>query len=623
MNAVPFWIGSITSRLRFCWVYAVAAALMACQAAATSPNVLLIMTDDQGYGDLSIHGNPYLQTPHLDSLARSSVRFDRFYVNSFCAPTRAALLTGRHSLRTGCHGVTHHREAMKLSEVTIAAALGDAGYRSTCIGKWHNGEQYPYTPQGKGFDESFGFNNGHWNTYFDAPLLRGSRFEATHGYITDVLTDEAIRFISATKRAEPTQPFFCYLSYNAPHSPFQVPDHYFDKYKAMELADKVSAYFGMCENIDDNVGRLLEFLRREALLDDTIVMFLSDNGGTAGVSTYNAGMRGNKTSVHEGGCRVPFFCRWSAAGWSAREVPELASHIDILPTLLDLCGVSDFAGPELDGISLRPLLEQQDLSAWPPRTIFTHNPIDETNRYPGAVRTNQYRLLREIPGPQGGSSAENRDDDATPWQLYDMLADPGQAIDIADQHPDIVAQLSAAYEAWFDDVSGEGLQRFPLPVGYPQQNPVRLQAPQAFFDPPLQFANGPGFANDWLTNWRSIGATVWFDLDVATAGTYAVVLRLGIDPADAGAKLEIAVGEQVVSTILPTAAAPEIPLPDRDPRSRARFRNRDWQSLPVGTLDLPAGRTRLALVARTLPGDQVMDLKEVELSLRQIGDAAD
>jgi arylsulfatase A-like enzyme len=186
------------------------------------------------------------------------VQFERFYVNSFCAPTRAALLTGRWPLRTGCHGVTHNREAIRPSEVTMAEALKGGGYRTACIGKWHNGEQFPFTPAGQGFDDVFGFNNGHWNNYFDATLLRGSTPEPTKGYITDVLTDEAMKFITANQK----QPFFCYLAYNAPHSPYQVPDKYFDKFKAKGFEDNVAAFYGMCENIDDNVGRLL------AQLDD-------------------------------------------------------------------------------------------------------------------------------------------------------------------------------------------------------------------------------------------------------------------------------------------------------------------------------------------------------------------
>ncbi len=496
---------------------------------ASKPNVLLLITDDQGYGDFSIHGNAHLQTPHIDKLGAESVRFDRFYVNSFCAPTRAALLTGRWPLRTGCHGVTHNAEAMRPSEVTMAEAFREGGYRSACLGKWHNGEQYPFTPQGQGFDQAFGFNNGHWNNYFDSVLLRGSQSEQTRGYISDVLTDEAMKFISANE----AQSFFCYLSYNSPHSPYQVPEKYFDKFHSKGFDDKLAAFYGMCENIDDNVGRLLAHLEERKLAENTIVVFLTDNGGTAGVKTYNAGMRGGKTSVHEGGSRVPLFVRWPAAKWKPHVVKPIVSHIDLFPTLLDLCGVKAPEGPKVDGITLRPLLERAD-SVWPERTLFTHNPIDEANKFPGAVRTQRYRLVREIKGPAGGSNAKANDASATSWQLYDMENDPGEKKNIATEHPDIVRQLSEQYDAWFADISQDGLRRFPLPVGHAQHNPVELHAPQAFFDKPLQFASGPGFANDWLTGWTDVKGKVWFDIEAASAGDYDIELALACPPADAG-----------------------------------------------------------------------------------------
>jgi arylsulfatase A-like enzyme len=579
-------------------------------AADTKPNILLIMTDDQGYGDLSIHGNPHLSTPHLDKLAKAGVQFERFYVNSFCAPTRAALLTGRWPLRTGCHGVTHNREAMRPSEVTLAEALKPAGYRSACIGKWHNGEQYPFTPQGQGFDEFFGFNNGHWNDYFDAVLLRGAIHEPTKGYITDVLTDEAIKFISARK----SQPFFCYLSYNAPHSPYQVPDRYFDRFKAKGLDDALAAFYGMCENIDDNVGRLLAHLETEQVAQNTIVIFLADNGGTAGVKTHNAGMRGGKTSVHEGGSRVPLFMRWPAAGWAPHLVQPIASHIDLYPTLLDLCDVQAPDGPPVDGISLRPLLEKPDASGWPERTLFTHNPINETNKYPGAVRTQKYRLVREITGPAGGSKAQANDASAKPWQLYDMETDPGQKRDIASEHPEIVQDLSARYDAWFADISSEGLQRFPLPVGHREHNPVELHAPQAYFDPPLQFANGPGFANDWLTAWTDASAKVWWEIEVAEAGSYDIELAYGA--ADAESRLRLSAAEAALDFAIPAAEAKEIPLPHRDDAGKARYRNRDWTTLNAGALTLPKGPVKITLETLSKSGAQVMDLKHLQLKLR-------
>jgi len=578
---------------------------------AASPNVLLILTDDQGFGDLSIHGNPHLQTPHIDQLGHSGVRFDRFYVNSFCAPTRAALLTGRYPLRTGCHGVTHNREAMKPSEVTLAEAFKRAGYRSACLGKWHNGEQYPYTPAGQGFDEVFGFNNGHWNNYFDATLLRGSTPEKTTGYISDVLTDEAIKFISASK----DKPFFCYLAYNAPHSPYQVPDRYFDKFKAKGLEDVLAAFYGMCENLDDNVGRLLKHLDKTGLANDTLVLFLTDNGGTAGVKTWNAGMRGGKTSVHEGGSRVPLFMRWPAAKWKPHEVKPIVSHIDLYPTLLDLCGIHLPAGPPLDGLSLRPLLEDETAHSWPERVLFTHNPIDETNRYPGAVRTQRYRLVREIKGPSGGSKAKAADDTASPWQLYDMEKDPGEKVDIAKTHPEVVEELSTKYESWFADISKDRLKRYPLPVGHSEQNPVELHAPQSFFTPPLHFASGPGFANDWLTGWTDSKAKVWFDLEVTQGGLYEVELALACPDMDAGSQLKLVAGESSLFLTVPSAPPVEVPLPHRDEASKGRYRNRNWTHLSAGTLELPKGAVTLVLEPLSMPGSQVLELKHVKLRL--------
>ncbi len=577
----------------------------------TRPNVLLIITDDQGYGDFSIHGNPHLQTPNIDGLARSSVQFERFYVNSFCAPTRAALLTGRWPLRTGCHGVTHNREAMKPSEITIAEALQSAGYRTTYVGKWHNGEQYPFIPTGQGFDESFGFNNGHWNNYFDATLLRSTKPEDTDGYISDVLTNEALRFIADNKDA----PFFCYLSYNAPHSPYQVPDKYFDKYQQKGFDEQVSAFYGMCENIDDNVGRLLAKLDALKIAENTIVLFLTDNGGTAGVKLYNAGMRGGKTSVHEGGSRVPLIMRWPAANWSPRVVKPIASHIDIYPTLLDLCGVTPPNGPKIDGVSLRPLLEKES-PEWPERVLFTHNPIDETNRYPGAVRTQTHRLVREIKGPAGGSSAKARDETATAWQLYDMVADPSQKNNIAEKNQKLVNELRLLYDEWFDDISKDGLQRYPLPVGYAEHNPAELHAPQAFFDEPLQFANGPGYAHEWLTQWTDAEATVWFEIDVVREGIYDMELSIACPEPDAGSKLEITVANQTLQITVPSCPPVEVELPHRDEQGKTKYRNREWATLRAGSVKLPQGRTRLTLQPLSMAGSQIMDFKQVKLKLQ-------
>ena len=578
-------------------------------AIAAPPNVVVVLTDDQGYGDLSVHGNPYVKTPHLDALAKQSVRFNRFYVNSFCAPTRAALLTGRYPLRCGVWGVTHSKETMRASEVTLGEAFRAAGYRTGYFGKWHNGEQFPYTPPGQGFDEFLGFCNGHTNNYFDATLLKGSTPTPTKGYISDVLTDASIEFIKRNRAAK----FFCFVSFNAPHSPYQVEDKYYDKFRAGGFDERTSGFYGMCENIDDNVGRLLQALDKADLAANTIVLFLTDNGGTAGVRHFNAGMRGGKTSVHEGGCRVPLFVRWPEQFQQPHVVKELASHIDIYPTLLDLCGIDPPDGPPIDGVSLRPLLEGRSAD-WPARTLFTHNPISADNRYPGAVRTARYRLVRTIRGPQGGSSAKPNDGSASKWMLFDMQADPGEKRDLAKQHPDIVAKLSQEYEAWYDDISREPLTRLPIQVGHAQENPVTLNAPQAYFEGNLRFDHGPGFAHDWLTDWNDMQAKVWFELDVVRDGKYEVELRYACPHADAQTKLRVLVADDDRTVHLSSADAPIVKLPHRDARSRERYVNRQWGGHSLGTFTLPAGKQRLQLQLISLGDARMVDLKSVRLT---------
>ena len=574
-------------------------------AAATKPNVLLIVTDDQGYGDLSIHGNPHLKTPHLDRLGESSVRFERFYVHSYCAPTRAALLTGRWPLRTGSHGVTDTTATMRTDEVTLAESLKTAGYRTACIGKWHNGAQFPYTAPGQGFDEFFGFNGGHINDYFDAELLRGAHAEQTKGFVTDVLTDEAIRFVKANR----SSPFFCYLAYNAPHMPLQVPDRYFDMFKAQGLSDEVAAFLGMCANIDDNVGRLLAELDALGLANDTIVLFTTDNGATVGSGVFNAGMRGGKGSVHEGGSRVPLFVRWPSAKWTPKVVNTLAAHIDIYPTVLDLCGVTPPPGPKVDGRSLRPLLDG-DESPWPERPLFTYRSFSQQEQSPGgvsiagAVRTPKYRLVRDRP-PQ----ASPRPDAA--WQLYDMDADPGEKTDLAGREPAVVAELSRLYEEWYTDVSSRKLEHHLIQVGHAQENPVELLATQA------EMIQGPryaitAFSGGWLTGWTKPAAQISFDIDVVAAGDYEVSVKYVCPMADSGSTIRVRAGDAQAEAVVLGTPVTVIPLPHRG-KAATTFTNMEWATLRVGTLRLPAGPTRLTLDAPTIAGKQVMDFKSVSL----------
>lgn len=570
------------------------------------PNVLFILSDDQGYGDISIHGNPRLRTPNLDRLAAGGVRFDRFYVHPYCSPTRAALLTGRWPLRTSCHGVTDKASTMRSEEVTLAEALKTAGYRTACFGKWHNGSQFPFTAQGQGFDTFFGFNGGHINHYFDAVLQRGAKPEKTAGFITDVLTDEALRFVESNR----TAPFFCYVAYNAPHLPFQVPDRYFEHFKNQGLDDSLAAFYGMCENIDENIGRLLNRLDALGIADNTIVLFATDNGGTGGVASFNAGMRGAKSQVHEGGSRVPLFVRWPAARWPLRVVRSLAAHIDIYPTVLELCGVTAPPGPPVDGISLRRLLEGQGEDEPDQRVLFTYSALSEHEQSPGgiavagAVRTSRFRLVREKPNPAQPKTA-------TDWQLYDMDADPGERNDIASKEPGLVAKLSGLYERWYADISSRGLGKFPIQVGHDQENPVEMHATQSDFEG-LQYGN-TGFSGGWLTGWRKTSAKISFEIDAVKEGEYTVEIKYLCPQSQAGSRIRAWVADSSAEADVPGTEVREISLPHRGQAFRT-FTNMEWFTLRVGVLKLKQGRHRLNLQAIHKPGDQVMDFKSAILT---------
>ena len=562
-------------------------------AAPRRPNIVMIVTDDQGYGDLGSTGNPHLSTPHLDRLARESVVFDRFFVSPVCAPTRASLLTGRYHLRTGTWGVTGGRETMRGDEVTLAEVLKANGFRTGAFGKWHNGAHVPSTPRAQGFDEFFGFRGGHWNLYFDADLEHNGRPVKSQGYIADVLTEAALRFIDVNRQ----QPFFCYLAFNTPHSPLQVPDEYFDAFTRRGLDATLASIYGMVANIDDNVGRLLARLDELRLRDDTIVIFLSDNGPQG--DRYNAGMRGRKGTVHEGGGRVPFFVRWPPR-LPVRRVDRIAAHIDVLPTLVDLLRLPAPNGKPLDGRSLRPLLEG-NAAGWPDRSLFTHQarPDNPPNTYPGAVRTQRYRLVNEGKG----------------WQLFDMEADPAQKTDIAAANSTIVRDLSAAYASWFAEVSRSAFVRPPIEVGHASEDPIELEAPDAVLAG-VTFKNSrQGYANDWIAGWTSADGAASWDIDVVRPGRYEVSLAYVCNEEDAGSRIQVTAGRASTEAVVKATAIRPIFLPHREPGQY--YRSLVWSELPAGTLRLDRGRTRLEVRAVTKTGETVMELKHV--ALRYLG----
>jgi arylsulfatase A-like enzyme len=560
-------------------------AISSCSSEKQAPNIVLIISDDQGYGDFGFTGNEYVQTPNLDKLKGESVYFDRFYVSPVCAPTRASLLTGRYHLRTGTTWVTHGKEVMRSEERTIAESLREQGYATGCFGKWHNGEHYPHNPNGQGFDTYFGFSAGHWNNYFNTKLEYNGEEVRTEGYIIDVLTDSSLNFIERNKE----KPFFCYIPFNTPHGPFQVADKYYNKYREMGLDEKNSAVYGMCENIDDNVGRILQKLDELKLTENTIVLYLTDNGPN-GVR-YNAGMKGIKAHVDEGGIRTPLIVRYPGVLPTGDTVFGIASHIDLLPTLHGLAGLDFSEKFPLDGIDLSEIMISGETI--PERMIFTHQVNSTIQATPASVRTSQHRLVMKY-----GKT-----------ELYDMLLDPGQKTDIAAEYPDITKALASELSTWFDDVtSGESfIPR--IPVGYDEAPRVSLPAPEAKLAGSIQFRGIMGWANDWLIGFESGENSASWSLDVVKTGTYKVFVRLACEQPTGSDVLKMQIGEDIHTFEISEAyTAPKVATPDRTPRTEVW--EREWPEIQIGTIALNKGTETISV---SFEGS-----KDINLEIREL-----
>lgn len=418
--------------------------------AATRPNIILVMPDDQGYGDLSFTGNPILKTPHLDAFAKQSVRFTDFHVSPTCAPTRAALMTGRHEFRSGVTHTIYERERLALDATTIAQVLQRAGYATGIFGKWHLGDEAEYQPNRRGFDEVFIHGAGGIgqtypgscgdapsNSYFNPVILHNGRFVKTKGYCTDVFFKEASTWIARQRAAN--NPFFAVITPNAPHTPLDCPDDYVARYKG-KVPDNVAKFFGMVANIDDNFGVLMKQLDATGLASNTLVIFLTDNGGTVGVSTFNAGMRGRKVTPYLGGTRVPSFWRLPDAFAGGRDCGALTAHVDVFPTLCELARVKLDAplARQVEGRTLVPLLKDSR-AEWPDRFLITH--VGRWERGCAAEAKFTHCAIRNARFALVNNS-----------ELYDLKSDFGQKTNVIAHHSEIVAQLRAEYVRWWGDV---------------------------------------------------------------------------------------------------------------------------------------------------------------------------
>ena len=497
--------------------------------AAKRPNVVLVITDDQGYGDLSCHGNPVLKTPHLDKLHSESVRLTDYHVAPTCSPSRAALITGHWTNRTGVWHTIMGRSMLRANEVTIGKILGDGGYHTGMFGKWHLGDNYPYRPEDRGFQEVLRHGGGgvgqtpdFWdNAYFDGSYFHNGKAVPAKGFCTDVFFDYAKRFINKVK--DDDKPFFVYLCTNAPHGPMHSPEKFSAPYTKQGV--NVGNFFGMIANIDHNVGQMRAFLKKKGLAENTIFIFTTDNGTSSGANVHNNGMRGRKGSEYDGGHRVPFFMHWPKGGLNkGRDVNMITSYVDIVPTLIDYCDVPSPKGVKFDGVNIRPLIEDKAKN-WPDRILITDSQRvrDPIKWRKSAVMTDQWRLINGK-------------------ELYDIKADPSQKKDVASANPAVVKRLTKRYDAWWDEIVPTFGKPTAIYLGAkaPLANPVTLTC------------------HDWiadrLTPWnqrhirsaeKRPGYTGFWAVDVKSAGNYTVELRRWPKESGASITAELKAGADV------------------------------------------------------------------------------
>lgn len=500
------------------------------------PNVVVILTDDQGYGEFSCNGNPIASTPNIDALAKEGVRLTDFHVSPMCTPTRGQLLSGLDAFRNGAINVSSGRTLLRPELKTMADVFRAAGYRTGHFGKWHLGDNYPFRPEDRGFDEAVWFPSSHinsvpdyWdNDYFEDTYVHNTKREKYAGYCTDVFFQEATKWIES---GDDDRPFFAYIALNAAHWPWFVPDEYREPIRqAMQKnpeivkdlrsqqRENLVSFLAMGANIDDNVGRFDQALELAGLKENTIVVFLTDNGSTMGPDYYNAGMRGKKTTLWEGGHRVPCFIRWPAGLSKPHEVDDLCHVQDLLPTLADLSGNAKHLPETLDGMSLKPVLLNENVSL-PERMLvinYSRMPsfkVSYTKGNPAIPQKNgacvmwkDWRLL------------ENR-------ALYNVEDDPHQDNDVAAEHPEVVQQLRAHLDAWWDEVKGDVLTPQRVILGSDSENPLLLCACEwldVFVDQQVQIRRGVRKDGSW-------------HVTVAEQGTYAFELRRW--PKESGLKL--------------------------------------------------------------------------------------
>lgn len=563
--------------------------------APAKPNIVLLLSDDQGWGDLSVNGNDYVRTPYIDGMAQNGATFQNFFVSPVCSPTRAEILTGRYAVRGGVYGTSEGGERLDLDETTIAEVFQKNGYKTAAYGKWHNGMQYPYHPNGRGFEDFYGYCSGHWGNYFSPVLERNGQLVRGEGFLTDDLTNKALEFIEVNKDSA----FFLYLPFNTPHNPMQIPDEWWDKHKdrvlnthhrfsEIENQEHSKAVYALCENIDWNVGRILEKLSALNLEENTIVIYMSDNGPNGW--RWNGGMKGKKADVDEGGVRSPFFIQWEGQIEKGKRITEIAAAIDLLPTLADLAGIDYQFTEKLDGVSLKPLLLNEVKGKWPDRMIASFW-ADNLS-----IRDQDYRLSSD-------------------GVFYDMVNDFTQtkeAVDISDERKDSILKFK---KYWIENVLSElpALDDRRIPIGHPSH---------VFYQLPARDAVGHGNiqrSNRWpncsfFTNWISTSDSITWEIEVLEPGSFDVEVYYTSPIESLGSEISLRFKDQYIRTAITRAHDPPFLGIEKDRVERGVSYVKDFIPLKLGTIQLEKGSGTLVLKSDKINGGESIDFRLMMLA---------
>ena len=558
--------------------------------AATKPNVIVFLTDDQGWGDLSLNGNTDLSTPNIDSLANDGASFEHFFVCPVCSPTRAEFLTGRYHVRGGVYSTSAGGERLDLDEVTIADTFRSAGYTTGAFGKWHNGMQYPYHPNGRGFDEFYGFCSGHWGDYFSPPLERNGKIVKGNGFCIDDFTDKAITFIENSSKNK--KPFFAYLPYNTPHSPMQVPDKWWDKFKNKKIKmrnrdprrediDHLRCALAMCENIDWNIGRVLKKINDLKIEKNTIVIFFHDNGPN-GVR-WNGGMKGRKGSTDEGGVRSPLLIRWPDKISKGIKINQITSVMDLLPTLTDCANIPISSQKALDGRSLKPLL------------------LGERNKWKERTLINYWR---------GKTSARNQNFRLDHLgKLYDMTNDPGQLADISALRPKIRNQLLEEVSNWKETVLPElGKDERSFVIGHPNYRWTQVPARDGVSHGAIKRSGR--FPNcSYYENWKTTEDKITWNCEVGATGTYEVSIHYALKKGDEGTVVQLSHNNASIEHKF--TESHEVPSrgQENDRVERRESYVKDFKEIKIGKINLTKGKGELTLKALEIPGEESIEFR--------------